>query len=575
MRNLIRQIGMAGLLATASSVAFAGNFTQSPDPAMVAAGASVNVDFLFAGDGTTQEAQLDLNYNATVFTTVTATALVPGSTCAVNPAPPFIRIIPPSGAGTPLTSTATTYCRFAFTAAGGAAAGDYDFTTRLIECDGGACTRTGTFRITVTGGGSPVGPSITYNPAAGAAAGTGGPVNFTGVTTPGSTGNGTISATPAGGSGGGTTTVGSFTLSGANAANFAVTSAATLTFTAGNNTAQNITMTCTSTGAAQTANLQATETITGGATSQRFWVLNCPAGAAGATPPTITYVPAPGATINVASAANTVIQVGCPTDGAACNGSGTGLAATARLEALTATYNGPPFSPTPTMLCVFVNEAGAVLPGTTLDFVPAAADSGDIRCTCPVAFAPEPFTVSVAERIPASSGTTTAVRTFNIVCGAGLVCPTLTAAPSSGTISLVNGGAAGLVTTYTVSGIQAGATQAINCVQSGATAGSTFTVTTNPSPLILTSTTTSGTVSATCTNTNLTTATATLTCTPAPSAPGCTPAVNTFTLSCPGGVAPPEVSIIPVPAMGEQGRILLAALMLLLGLAVVGFRVRN
>ena len=82
---------------------------------------------------------------------------------------------------------------------------------------------------TVTGGAVNTGPNIAYNPAAGASAGTGGPVNFTGVTTVGSTGAGQIVATPSGGAGTGTTTVGSFNLTGADAANFAVTSAATLT----------------------------------------------------------------------------------------------------------------------------------------------------------------------------------------------------------------------------------------------------------------------------------------------------------------------------------------------------------
>jgi hypothetical protein len=84
-------------------------------------------------------------------------------------------------------------------------------------------------------------------------------------------------------------------LSGANQANFAVTSAATLTFTAGVPTVQNITLTCTSGAAGRTANLQATETINGGATSQRFWVLNCPAGSALPLGPSLAYSPTAGA----------------------------------------------------------------------------------------------------------------------------------------------------------------------------------------------------------------------------------------------------------------------------------------
>ncbi|MEZ5470069.1 MAG: hypothetical protein R3F18_20720 [Lysobacterales bacterium] len=93
----------------------------------------------------------------------------------------------------------------------------------------------------MTGVAVPTGPSIAYNPQAGASA-----VRvvreLTGVTTPGTTGNGSIVATPSGAvPRAGTTTVGTFTLSGPDAANFTVTSAATLTFTAGTNTPQNIT----------------------------------------------------------------------------------------------------------------------------------------------------------------------------------------------------------------------------------------------------------------------------------------------------------------------------------------------
>ena len=54
----------------------------------------------------------------------------------------------------------------------------------------------------------------------------------------------------------------------------------------------NSTLTCTSAATARTANLQATQTISGGATTTRFWVLNCPAGAQG---PVLAYNPAAGA----------------------------------------------------------------------------------------------------------------------------------------------------------------------------------------------------------------------------------------------------------------------------------------
>lgn len=437
---------------------------------------------------------------------------------------------------------------------------------------------------TVTGGVVVTGPSIAYNPAAGGSAGTGGPVNFTGVTTVGSVGAGQIVATPSGGAGAGTTTVGSFALTGADAANFAVTSAATLTFTAGTNTPQNINLTCQAGAAARTANLQATETITGGATSQRFWVLSCPAGVAGATPPTLTYNPVAGSTTNVAAGANTVISVGCPNDGAACGGSGSGLAATSRLESLSAAFTGAA-SPQPIMVCSFVTEGGVVLGGSTLDFVATQADPGDIRCTCPIntTSLPEPFRVSVSERIPASGGVT-ATRTFDLVCGAPPPnCGNIVAANQSpgSIVALTNGGAATQVTALSLVGASTGVSQTATCVVSGASAGSTFTVTTAPTPLVLsTIPAQSGTVSATCTNSATTTASATVTCSFASNNSAVCANGNPvqFTLNCPGAGGPPPpppVNFIPVPSLTEQGRILLAALVLLMGLGVVGFRMRG
>ncbi len=527
-----------------------------------AAGTNVTVPVNFTGDGVTITSQVTVTVAAPL-SVVSATGQN-GQSCSATGN--SVTVVAFSFSALP--AGPTNFCDIVIGIAGGAAAGAYPVTPsgQLCSVSGGGaaptCTATpGT--VTVTGGGGNVNPTVTFSPTGGTtitygAGGTAAPIVLT----------------PSGGSGTGSSTVGPCTITGGGAA-FPTTTTNSQTFTGATTTPANITLPACVPQAAVT-NATLTCPGTGGAPVSTTFPLVCPAAAVGATPPPLTYNPAAGSTTNVGSGAATVIQVGCPTDGAAatCGGTGTGTGATSTLDQLTATYGGPPFSPTPTMICLFINEAGTALPGTSLDFVAGQLDSGDIRCTCPVAFAPEPFTVTVRERSPQTSAGV--IRTFNIVCGAGLVCPTLTAAPSSGTVSLVNGGGNGLVTTYTVSGIQPGATQAINCVQSGATAGSTFTVTTNPSPLVLTSTTTSGTVSASCTNTNLTVATATLTCTPVPSAPGCTPAANTFTLSCPGAAAPPPpVEILPVPAMSEQGRILLAALMLMLGLAVVGFRLRN
>jgi hypothetical protein len=127
------------------------------------------------------------------------------------------------------------------------------------------------------------------------------------------------------------------------------------------------------------------------------------------------------------------------------------------------------------------------------------------------------------------------------------------------------------VTTITVAGSGASISRTVNCALSGVS-GAAFNVTTNPSPLTIVGNGT-GTVSATCSNSNAAAGTATLTCTSTSSDPSC-PLLNaTYTLTCPG--VAPSVTSVPVPALGQQGRILLAALMLALGLVVVGFRLRG
>ncbi len=537
--------------------------------------ATIPVDFTRNPGNPVADFIVRVNFNLANLT-VANTAAANGGGCSYIGGNSFVTVIPPAGLSDVQTNT---YCNITFTINPAAPAPSAQALT-LSFAPGGNCIDNNANTVVcaltngvvnVTAGGTPTGPNIAYNPAAGASAGTGGPVNFTGVTTPGTTGNGSIVATPSGGAAAGTTTVGTFTLSGPDAANFAVTNG-TLTFTAGTNTPQNITMTCTSGAAQRTANLQATETIANGATSQRFWQLVCPAGTVAAVPPTLTYAPATGTTTNLASAGVFNVAVGCPTDGAAavCGGSGTGLAATSRLVSVTSAYTGPPFSPTPTMACEFVSEAGAVVAGPR-DYVAGQLDAGDVRCTCPVAFTPEPFTVTVVEQSPAGGASVN--RTFNVVCGAGQTCGSISATPGSGNVNLNNGGAAVNVATVNFTGASNGVTQQVNCTTSGASAGSTFTVT--GVPATLSNANTSTTVAATCSNTATTAGTATLTCTSTANSPGCTTLNATYTLTCPGVNVPPPVPTVPVPVMGEQGRILLAALVLLLGLGVIGFRMRG
>jgi len=118
-------------------------------------------------------------------------------------------------------------------------------------------------------------PTLSYAPAAGA------PVAFTGVTTIGSVGNGTITVTPSGGAGTGaasTSTVNGCTVTGPDAASFAGATAVNLSFV-GAASAQNIGLSCTSGSAVRTATLACNEVIgSGNPATQRSWPLSCPIG---------------------------------------------------------------------------------------------------------------------------------------------------------------------------------------------------------------------------------------------------------------------------------------------------------
>lgn len=568
---LLIATAVAGFSASASwaqNISVGNASGTSPGPTTPA---TVPVTFTRNAAAPVADFTARVNYNTTNFDATAVAAN--GGGCSVNDMSGFVTILPPPGG----TDTPTNvYCNITFTIAAGVAAANYPLTPTTSFPGGGcfapstgdpvACTFTpGQITVTPAGGSTP--PTISYAPNFSTT------INYSGAGTAAA-----IVATPSGGSGSGaaaTTTVGACTISGGGAA-FPTTNIAQLSFVGSTTTPQNLVLpNCVPQAAAVNATLTCPETAGAGAAVNRVWTLNCPAAAPAGTPPTLTYSPAAGSSTNVAAGSNFQVDVGCPTDGAACNGSGTGNAATSRLQQLGAVYTGLA-SPAPTMSCNFVAEGGAVL-GSPLDFVALGPDSGDIRCGCPInttGLATETFAVSVTEISPVGGASN--VRTFNVVCGAPPpACGTLNATPASGTISLANGGAASVVSTFSLTGAGVGVSNTVTCETSGVSAGTTFNVTTSPSPLTLTNNAT-GTVSASCTNSEQTTGTGTLTCSATSSQAGCTPPSFTFTLSCPGQSAPPPPGeYMPVPAMSEQGRILLAALVLLLGLGVVGFRMRG
>ena len=129
-KSLCRTLLAAGVALTMAGVANAGSFEIASDT-----GAKAN-QFValvsFAGDGVTQDAQLDLTYSSDL-EFVQARALVAGSVCVGFAKTNTVRAVPPSGAGTALTSTSTGYCSFSFRSKAGAVKGD-KLTVAFQEC---------------------------------------------------------------------------------------------------------------------------------------------------------------------------------------------------------------------------------------------------------------------------------------------------------------------------------------------------------------------------------------------------------------------------------------------------------
>lgn len=138
-------------------------------------------------------------------------------------------------------------------------------TLSCSETQGAAAAVTRTWNLTCPQAVVISGPSLAYVPAPP------GPVAFGNVTIPANSVQ-NIVVTPSGATGGGTTTLGSCTISGTNAAEFSLVSTATLTFTT---TAQNLGVRFTPAlpVGAKTASLSCTEAVQNGATTTRTWNL--------------------------------------------------------------------------------------------------------------------------------------------------------------------------------------------------------------------------------------------------------------------------------------------------------------
>lgn len=188
-----------------------------------------------------------------------------------------------------------------------------------LSCIRGGTAQTGTLSCAEQQGANPAvtrtwsltcpqamvdGPTLAYAPAPP------GPVAFGSVTVgtnPSPVQN--IVVTPSGGAGGGMTTLGSCAITGTNAAEFGLLSAAALTFPAGGNTPQNLGLRFTPVAPAgpKTATVACTEARQNGAMTIRVWNLT---GIAAVNPVTVvpgSGNPQPGSTINLSGSASQTI----------------------------------------------------------------------------------------------------------------------------------------------------------------------------------------------------------------------------------------------------------------------------
>ena len=129
--NKFAKIGCAVAVALGmSSVAQAGKFEVWSDESGKA-GQTIAV-VSFAGDGVTQDAQLDMTY-AENLQFVSASVKVPGSVCVVFQDQRLMRVVPPSGAGQALSAKSVDYCSFSFKSTGAPSKGA-KFSTKFQEC---------------------------------------------------------------------------------------------------------------------------------------------------------------------------------------------------------------------------------------------------------------------------------------------------------------------------------------------------------------------------------------------------------------------------------------------------------
>jgi len=538
-----KKVALSAALLVGASSAFAGAWsvpgTYSGAPGDTVTGITVQ----FAGDGATVSTQTDIDFDLAVLdlANATLTAGNASTTCTMFDAD-TVRVV--SFSFSPLVAGPETLCTIDIPILGGAALGPTTLTAtgQLCAISGGgaaaSCTAT---NGTVTVGAGGTAPTITYAPAPGAT------VNLPG-------GAGSIVATPSGGAGAATTTVSGCSIGNVvGPATFGSVAGVNLSFVGPTTTPQNINLTCAQGGTATTADLTCDESGT-----PRVWPLSCPASGPAGTPPALNYIPAPGSQVSFVGAPGTTINAVIAVNGT--GGTGAGPDATARVSDCQVS---PALSP-PIFAC---QPSG----GNVLDFTPGF-DAGDITCSCEAPSTGQvSATLSCEETSPLSTGTPV-VRTWNLACpGVPGSCGDLAFSPNPGLIQFA-GGAANIGVSH--SGGTVGNDTTFNGCSIGGANAANFSISNGPINFAFTGGSMgSNNIALACTNTTAAPVQAILSCTQVCDVNN-TP--RNWTLECPAGGGPPPVAdAVPVPSSSDFSRILLAAMLVLIGMGAVTIRSRS
>ncbi|HQX25395.1 MAG TPA: hypothetical protein PLE37_10495 [Pseudomonadota bacterium] len=517
----------AALLLALGGVASAGTITIGTATGVannpVASGtnpAVLPVTYAAAAGDTT--AGFQVQYTWTDPNLSAAVAGANSGVCSVNNMTRIITVIYSDASNNPIVGTFAV-CNVTFTVAANSAPAVVALTSSLTGSNGcfdGSAAATvctapnGSIDIAAVSS-----PTVTYAPTA--AAGVAFPAGGTGTSN-----TQTITATPSGGTAGQTTTVGSCAVTGAG---FALVGTPALSFPTGSVTPGQIQVSYTYGPAAGTGTLTCVQTSSVSGPSNVVWNLTAPVG--GATPPTISYAPAPGGTITLIGTV--------------------GSTQTSNIV-VTRTSNGQVGS------SVTLNGQNAPA-GFTITGFPAAFPGGsatpasaNLGVSCVIGAATTNATLTFNEvtstGVPPDS---TTARTYNLVCQAPS--PEVSPAPAPGNIA-VQGAPSTTQTTQVAFANTGLADLTLACTVTGAG----FTLTTAPTSPVLPGATGTAVVSVALPPAQGTTITGTLVCT--------TNDADEPTLTY--NISGTAVNLV-VPTMSAWGKALMAAL--LAGLGLLGF----